>query len=628
MKAPVVKVEIAYGYTWQTEPGSITWTDETSRVMQAPKIVTSRGATSARGAVVAGTCSFSLRNQDRRFDPTHTAGPHYGLLRPGTPVRVRATPAGGTIAHVWRGTIPSWPQRYDIGNRHAWVPITAYDAIDKLSRAKIPRSVLEVEIGGDSPTGLWELRETTGTVMADSSDNDRHGVYRDGTPAQSQNRDGIIGLDCRGTEWGTVTDPLAAITSGPCAIEAVVAPTVHPAGTDSGYIYSGGTGSATGDAALRIDYTPTNWSVVGAVIDGSSNNAAQSKPLIFDNKLHHIAFYKNAGDSVILIDGVDQTASSSTLGSGGVVPAGATIATLVESGTGIRRSYYGFLADVVAFNYDVLGPRIVAHAAAAITPLLGQTADERINYVLDQLDWPFGLRNLATGRTLLGSATFQPGDIAWTYLGLVNASEDGRLFIDAQGRVTFQDRYWPFLTSSSLTPQVTFTDVPGGKGYAEFELDLDDELVVNIARFTRRGGVQQVAEDAASKALYGEAELQLTDLMQQDDPEVLSLAQWKVATSAKPLPRVPSIKIPLVRYSPSDQQTVLGLELGERVAINRTPQGVGSQIHIEFLIDGIGFTIGDGEFSVELFVSPVPQDTASVFLWDSSLLDGPDILAY
>ena len=70
------------------------------------------------------------------------------------------------------------------------------------------------------------------------------------------------------------------------------------------------------------------------------------------------------------------------------------------------------------------------------------------------------------------------------------------------------------------------------------------------------------------------------------------------------------------------------MDLGYRVTAKRTPQGVGTEIEIDFLVDGIRHDIGEGEWWVDLFVSPVPQETAELFLLDSSLLDGADILAY
>ena len=101
-----------------------------------------------------------------------------------------------------------------------------------------------------------------------------------------------------------------------------------------------------------------------------------------------------------------------------------------------------------------------------------------------------------------------------------------------------------------------------------------------------------------------------------------------VATQGTPLPRVPKIRVPLHRYSAADQATILGLELGYRVTVTRTPQAVGSAITTAFLIDGIGHEVTETEWWWEAYVSPVPSATASVFVLGTSTLGGTHVLGY
>lgn len=648
MTAPTLRVEVGYGSTWQTEPGLIVWVDETANVLQRDRVTCQRGSTSARGDVVAGTASLALINNGRRFDPTYTAGPLYGLLKPGTPVRVMGTPVGtsgyvdiytdiyaGTATEVpiWRGTIPSWPQRYDISDNHSWVPITAYDGVDKLSRARIPRSVLEVELLADGPVGFWALNETAGETMSDSSGNRRNGVYAPGTLGGSADRSGLRGITFDGDRRGVIDDASSAITDGPCTLEAIVCPTEHPDGVGSGYLYVAGRGLTVDVSALRVDYTADSWEAVGSVFDGTADNRAFSTDQPFNGELKHLAYRRpSSGASRLYVDGADATDTNATVTVTTTVGPGASIG-MFKYTTGVELGLHGFAAAIAVFDSDIGAGRVAAHAAAALAPLSGQTADERVNWILTQLDWPDGLRNFETGQTLLGAASFKPGDIAWDYMCLLRASEDGRLFVDPEGRLTFRDRYFPYLDTTATVSQFTFTDreagAAGTAGYSEFEMDLDDELLVNVARFTRRDGVEQVATNEASVATYGEAELQLTDLLQNTDPEVMSLAQWAVATKSTPLPRVPAIRVPLHRYtSTAQQQGVFALDIGHRVTIERRPQGVGAAVSLAFLVEGVKHTVGNGEWWVDLYVSPVPQSTVDLFILDSSLLDGTRILAY
>ena len=110
-----VGIEIGFGYTWQTASASIDWVDVTGYVLEGDGMTMSSGASSARGKVDAGQLSFSLLNSDRRFDPTHAAGPYYGELLPGVPVRI-VIPTGGTLVE-WDGDLLEWD-----GEDLSWVP--------------------------------------------------------------------------------------------------------------------------------------------------------------------------------------------------------------------------------------------------------------------------------------------------------------------------------------------------------------------------------------------------------------------------------------------------------------------------------------------------------------------------
>lgn len=636
MVAPRLRLEVGYGSTWQTEPGSITWTDETSRVNDRRQLVTmQRGASSARGQIDTGELSLVLNNRDRRFDPTHTTGPLYGQLRPGTPVRVVALVGSDAVdVPIWSGTIPAWPQRYDRGNTWATVPVTAYDRFDKLSRAKIPRSVLESEILADSPVAYWPLGESTGRTMADRSGGGHDGLYDHGTTAlstaaESESGGRFSGLDLDGEHVGTSRDDGFSSTR-PCTFVALLAPDTNVAG-DYSYPIQGGSGDLRGSYVLAVQETAdsSGWKLAGAIADGGSDDVAFSEIQDFDDAYHHVAYRGLSGSPAQMwVDGVDATASNSSTTTVSPASPGVTIGAFKWTAAGPTKPYKGWVAHVALFDSDIGESRLAAHAAAALAPLDGQTTDERTGWILDEIAWPVGFRNLSTGRTRLGPATFKPGDGALEYLRLIEATEDGLLFIGPDGSLVFHDRYWRYLETVATVSQFTFTDQDGDQGYAEFQLDLDDELLVNVARFSRRDGTEQVVSDASSVAIYGEAEEQRSNLLSSTDAQVRSLAEWTVSTRSTPLPRVPSIRIPLHRYSTADQETVLGLDLDRRVTVTRTPQGVGDPITLDFLVEGISHRVGVAEWWVDLFVSPTPQDAADLFLLGSSELGGTHILAH
>ena len=644
-----IQVEVGFGSTWQTEPADITWTDVSSYVLLDSGIVMQRGASSARGQVDVGTMRLSLLNSDRRFDPTYTAGPYYGNLKPGVPIRVKTGFADdlswgddllmwdtdymiwvGATTMLWRGTVSGWPQRYDVGNTMSWVPLSCYDGFDKLARAKIPRTVLEAAIMADAPVAYWPIAEQSGQLMADVSGNGYHGTYNQGatqlaTKIEPAGGGPVQGIEWDGEHYGVVTGPAPALAA-PMVVEAFVFPGEGTA-SDSSVVLQMGNGNPTGFFYLRVSNYSSGGAIVGGLAVVTDGEATSNHPTgtILDAPSWVTYRLPAASPAVLYENGVDVTGITDTRPTSTTSFSGAAVATYKAATSDGR--YVGFVSNVAVFDSDIGATRIAAHSAAALAPLDGQTTDERIDWILDELNWPTNLRSLRTGVAELGPATFKPGDNALAYLRQIEQTEDGRLFINPDGEIRFVERYWRYLAGNATTVQFTFTDTPGGTGYAEFDLDVDDDLLVNVARFTRRDGTEQVATNTASVASYGEAELQRNDLLLTTDAEVLSLAEWTVATQSTPLPRCPKIRVPISRYLGPDATDVLTLDLGHRVQVSRTPQGVGSAITIDLVVDGIRIEIGNAGIWWEAFVSPVPEDTVPLAIYDTSVYDGTDVYA-
>ena len=661
-----VGIEIGFGYTWQTASASIDWVDVTGYVLEGDGMTMSSGASSARGKVDAGQLSFSLLNSDRRFDPTHAAGPYYGELLPGVPVRIVVPTTnflvdwdgdllnwdgedlawGSEHPIVWRGTIASWPQRYDIGNTMAYVPIRAYDGFDKLARASVAKSVLETVVLSYNPRSFWPLREVSGTTMGNLSRSDRIATFNTAMPSRATNMGVPSGhtfpaLNADGGDSASITTSQAALSGNnylhTFAALIDISSVQGLADGDQLLILERGSGT---DNTSWDTMVPSNWWGVEIVSEATQTarmfwagfstwepNRGYSAEFSYSTaRFVACRADKTAGDVNHYIDGV--------LSNGTTDPA-----NISYHPAGIRffrkktntDGFQGLISNIIWHSTTVgTAVAVAAWSAAALSPLTAQTSDQRLTYLLDDIGWPADLRDLDEGASILGPATFEPGDNVLSYMQQVESTEYGRMFIARDGSLTFRNRYAPFMDATSTTSQFTFSDAtPSSKGYAEFELDLDDELLVNVAKVTRRGGTEQVATNATSVATYGEAETQLTGLLHTSDNEAKSQADWIVASSADPLPRIPRIRTPLHRYETVDRLDALALEIGQRVTVVRTPQGVGSAISLEFLISGIEMQLNGSEWWQDLYVEPVPQDTLSLFLLDDSLLDSvTDVLAY
>jgi hypothetical protein len=138
---------------------SINWTDITEHVRE---VSTSRGRSSELDTYSAGSCQVLLDNRTRLFDPENSAGTYYGNLTPLRPIRIRVTPAGGTIRSIFFGFIDQWPQSYSWPNEST-VAVTATDAFKVLNEFKLPNYFVYTTTYDASPDAWYPLRDFSGS---------------------------------------------------------------------------------------------------------------------------------------------------------------------------------------------------------------------------------------------------------------------------------------------------------------------------------------------------------------------------------------------------------------------------------------------------------------------------------
>lgn len=95
-------------------------------------ISTDRGRSRRLGRFTAGTCSFTLDNRDRLFDPLMTGSPLYGSVVPRKEVRV--TYKG---QRIFTGNVEDWDFGYNVNGDSVAVPSSA-DAMSFLARRTYP----------------------------------------------------------------------------------------------------------------------------------------------------------------------------------------------------------------------------------------------------------------------------------------------------------------------------------------------------------------------------------------------------------------------------------------------------------------------------------------------------------
>lgn len=162
MTFPTLIIEVAFA----TDPfaASQTWTNVTA---YAEAFSTRSGRRTEFDKFAAGSARVLLDNADRRYDPTHTTGPHYPNVVPMRRVRIRATHASITYP-IFHGFVEDWPQSYAMNGRVEPVDLSATDVLGILAGIEIPQPYIELD---DADTAILDTGRLAGPtdVVAERS---------------------------------------------------------------------------------------------------------------------------------------------------------------------------------------------------------------------------------------------------------------------------------------------------------------------------------------------------------------------------------------------------------------------------------------------------------------------------
>jgi hypothetical protein len=236
--------------------------------------------------------------------------------------------------------------------------------------------------------------------------------------------------------------------------------------------------------------------------------------------------------------------------------------------------YTGLITDW-NLDYDIAsnGDRMYASCSDAFTVLANTTlvahtvtaekTNARINTVLNYTEVAYqGARNIGTGSSTLGaSASSSSFNIAdgtnlLTYLQLVNTSEQGYLYVAADGTLTFKGR------TSVLNPVsgATFS-YTGSIPYQTLLNSYGDEILYNYIVTQSPAGAQQITSDATSIALYQSQSLNLTNLLNSTVTEVAGLGNYLLGKYKNPVLRFTNVSTQMAALSTDNQNICFNLDL-------------------------------------------------------------------
>ena len=298
-----------------------------------------------------------------------------------------------------------------------------------------------------------------------------------------------------------------------------------------------------------------------------------------------------------------------------------------------------FTGDIDDWNldYTIDGDATATAVASDYLSLLGRTklneftatsqlSGERLEAILDrgEVDFPVADRDIDDGVTTLQADTVSAGTDVATYAKLVERTEGGRLFVAADGKLTFRNRR----TAIPSTASATFDDTGSNIPYSAIGVQVGSELLFNRATVTRAGGNVQDADNATSQDAYGIRTLNYDNLLFTSDTDSQDFADFLVSRYGTPRARFETLEVNVAALTSGQASTVIGLELGDVVRVIYSPPGGGSAIDQSGVIDKIEHTVGVDSHRIRFGLSSALDQPIILDDVVFGVLDSDYILAY
>jgi hypothetical protein len=264
-------------------------------------------------------------------------------------------------------------------------------------------------------------------------------------------------------------------------------------------------------------------------------------------------------------------------------------------------NYAGRYAEVTLNATDGFKALANAKLPALGSPAgAGEDTGSRISRILNAAGWPQALRAIDTGDTAQQATSL--GSDALSLCQLAADTEQGWLYVNASGQVTFRHRRALQQDARSATAMMILGDLPGTAHGNLTELPYralpradDDTQLVNDVQVTIAGGSNlQEAINWASVARYNRvSSYARTDLQLQTDADALNCARYLLYVAQGAEVRFEQAQL-APRRDPADLYPhALGREIGDRVTAYRRPPGAGTATR-DCLIAGISHAWAPG----------------------------------
>ena len=241
---------------------------------------------------------------------------------------------------------------------------------------------------------------------------------------------------------------------------------------------------------------------------------------------------------------------------------------IVISSNGIP-IYTGLITDWnLAYDIQPNGDRMYAQCSDAFTVLANQAlnqvtparqlSSDRVNTVLNysEIDYQ-GARSIGTGSSYLGAYQIDQDTEVLNYLQQVTTSEQGYLYMSANGTLTFKGRSAVLNPVSGATFNTTGTGLP----MQSIENQFGDELLYNYIITQSPAGAVQTTSSATSIAAFQTQQYAVTNLLNDTTAEVAALGNYLLGKYKDPILRFTGISTELTALDATNQNICLTLDL-------------------------------------------------------------------
>jgi hypothetical protein len=196
-------------------------------------------------------------------------------------------------------------------------------------------------------------------------------------------------------------------------------------------------------------------------------------------------------------------------------------------------------------------------ALNTVTPAR-QLSSDRVNTVLNYSEINYqGARAIGTGSSYLGAYTISQDTEVLNYLQQVTTSEQGYLYMSANGVLTFKGRSAVLNPVSGATFNTTGTGLP----MQSIENQFGDELLYNYIITQSPAGAVQTTSSATSIAAFQTQQYALTNLLNDTTTEVAALGNYLLGKYKDPVLRFTGISTELTALNAANQNICLSLDL-------------------------------------------------------------------